>query len=664
MRLPPESHRYYRLSYLKDASFMKLYTKITIGLVAGIVLGWVLNIAFNETPFQEADLDKNNALSVFEVLNSGENLAEFHDDSLFSRADQDGDHRLSPDEIALDQRLQYLSKLEADFVAAEKTGDAQVNPNEILHHGGLLTQYKGGTFAAADTNKNGALDKGEILWHQDVLLHIEQQAFLETDKNGDRLLDTLEMLDGGIAWAPFLSPGSLRKIDIDGNGSLSFPEMQLKDINPILYLSKKFSKVDQDGDSKLRVAEVRSASGIGQVTKYTNPIGKIFIRLVKMVVVPLILASLILGSANMGDIKKLGSIGLKGLGFFMLTTAVAVTIGITAANIIKPGNGLPESKRNELVEQYRDAAGAKTSKVENDDRNEAEKVIDIIVKMVPTNPINSLSTGDMLAIIFFSIFFGLCLTMIPKEKAEPFIRVMDGLNEVILKMVTLAMETAPYGVFALILGVVATMGIEILLPLLKYGAVVLGALLLHTTITHGSFILFYLRKNPILFLRAIKEAILLGFSTSSSSATLPISMNVTQKNLGVSNEVSSFILPLGATINMDGTALYQGVAAIFIAQVFGVELSMTAQIVMVLTATLASIGAAGVPGAGMITLAVVLSTANIPLEGIALIFGLDRILDMFRTSVNIIGDITCTSVMAKSSGEVLNIQLDQDIIEG
>ena len=643
---------------------MKLYTKITIGLVAGIVLGWVLNIAFNTTPFEEADLDNNNSLSVFEVLNSGESLAHFHDDSLFTRADSDGDQRLSMDEIAFDQRAQHLARIEADFIAAEQTGDGQVNPNEILHFGGLLTQYRGGTFAAADTNKNGALDKGEILFHQDVLLHIEQEAFLQADKNGDRLLDIPEMLEGGVAWSTFLAPGALSGIDLDENGKLSFPEMQLKDIDPVLYLSKKFSKVDVDGDHKIRMAEMRSASGVGQVTKYTNPIGVIFIRLVKMVVVPLILASLILGSANMGDIKKLGSIGLKALGFFMLTTAVAVTIGITAANLTNPGGALSEEKKNELVEQYRDAAGAKTSKATKDDRNEAEKVIDIIVNMVPTNPINSLSTGDMLAIIFFSIFFGLCLTMIPKEKAEPFLQVMDGLNEVILKMVTLAMETAPYGVFALILGVVATMGIEILVPLLKYGGVVLGALLLHLIITHGSFIFFYLRKNPILFLRAIKEAILLGFSTSSSSATLPISMNVTQKNLGISNEVSSFILPLGATINMDGTALYQGVAAIFIAQVFGIDLTLTQQVVMVLTATLASIGAAGVPGAGMITLAVVLSTANIPVEGIALIFGLDRILDMFRTSVNIIGDITCSSVMAKSSGEVINIRLDQDIIEG
>ena len=408
-----------------------------------------------------------------------------------------------------------------------------------------------------------------------------------------------------------------------------------------------------------------NTTGFDGILPFTDAIGSIFIRLVKMVVVPLVLASLILGAANLGDIRKLGKIGLKAVGFFMLTTSIAVTIGVLAANILNPGSGLPPETRDALVEQYKDKAEKKVESVTAGKKvSEGQKLLNIFIRMVPTNPIEALAKGDMLAIIFFALFFGLCLTLIPPEKARPFIEVMDGLNEVILKMVTLAMETAPFGVFALMIGVVATMGIDILLPLVKYGLVVILGLTLHLVITHFSFMAFYLKKHPITFLRAIKEAILLGFSTSSSSATLPISMNVSQKNLGISNEVSSFVLPLGATINMDGTALYQGVAAIFIAQVYGIDLSLTQQLVMVLTATLASIGAAGVPGAGMITLAVVLSTANIPLEGIALIFGLDRVLDMFRTSINIIGDITCASVMAKSEGEVLNIQMDQDIIEG
>lgn len=415
--------------------------------------------------------------------------------------------------------------------------------------------------------------------------------------------------------------------------------------------------------------------GVGEWAAYIKPIGDIFIRLVKMVVVPLVLASLILGAANLGDIKKLGKMGAKTVGFFMFTTVIAVSIGLFSGNILQPGSGLPKDKQEQLLSKYQDKAQGVKAKKEKAESNvsgvkkgekpsEYQKVVDILVKMVPTNPFRALMDGDMLAVIFFALFFGLCLTMIPGEQAQPFISVMDGLNEVILKMVTLAMETAPFGVFALITVVVADMGIDILLILLKYGLVVIAALAVHLILTHISFIVFYLKKHPLTFFRAIKEAILLGFSTSSSSATLPISMNVSQKNLGVSNQVSSFVLPMGATINMDGTALYQGVAAIFIAQVYGIELTLTQQLVMVLTATLASIGAAGVPGAGMITLAVVLETAGIPLEGIALIFGLDRVLDMFRTSINIVGDITCSAVVAKSEGETINIQMDQDIIEG
>ena len=439
--------------------------------------------------------------------------------------------------------------------------------------------------------------------------------------------------------------------------------------------------------------------GLAYIAKYTDYIGKIFIRLIKMVVVPLILASLILGAANLGDIKKIGKIGIRALTFFMLTTFASVTIGITLANALEPGVGLPAEKRDQLVAQYKKAADKKlgaregrnelgeamlTVLINNEpiqerkepletvrdnynkkfedaakkkrEKSEIQKILDILLLMVPVNPVEALAKGDMLAIIFFALFFGLCITLIPEERADNLIGTMDGLNEAVLKMVALAMEMAPYGVFALMVGVVATMGLEILLILGFYGLIVVLGLFLHLVLTHSSIIFFYLRTNPLKFFIAIKEAILLGFSTSSSSATLPVSMSVAQKNLGISNEVSSFTLPLGATINMDGTALYQGVAAIFIAQVFGVDLSFTQQLVMILTATLASIGAAGVPGAGMITLAVVLATANIPEVGIALIFGLDRLLDMFRTSLNIVGDLTCTAVMAKAEGETLHVQ--------
>ena len=437
------------------------------------------------------------------------------------------------------------------------------------------------------------------------------------------------------------------------------------------------------------------ALGLSEITRYTDYVGRLFIRLVTLVVVPLILASLTLGAAQLGDIRKVGKIGGKAFAFFMLTTAVAVGIGITLANVTKPGRALDAASRDLLVERYRNEADKKIQPGTDTDRervlgilietatdpaqrqalqnyrtrmdqkeaekerhsrkSETVKILDLLLNMVPTNPARALADGDMLAIIFFSIFLGLCLTLVPKERSLAFIQTVDGLNEAVLKMVTLAMETAPYGVFALMAGVVSTMGLSILGPLGLYGLVVVAGLLLHLLLTYGTLLTFGARVNPFRFFAAIREALLLGFSTSSSNATLPISINVARKNLGISHEVTSFVLPLGATINMDGTALYQGVAAVFIAQVFGIELSATQQLVMILTATLASVGAAGIPGAGMITLAVVLSTADIPPTGIALIFGIDRILDMFRTTVNITGDLTCAAVIARSEGEVLQV---------
>jgi len=405
--------------------------------------------------------------------------------------------------------------------------------------------------------------------------------------------------------------------------------------------------------------------GLQEYTVYLDWIGTIFIRLVKMLVVPLVLVSLILGAASLGDIRKVGKMGLKAFAFFMLTTAIAAMIGIGIANIGNPGKGLPPETKDQLVSQYQDQAAEKTvGALEMASKSEFEKIVDLLIRLVPTNPFQALTEGDMLGVIFFSLFLGITITLIDKDKALTLIKAFDGLNDAVIKMVTLAMETAPYGVFALMVGVVSQLGLDILLLLFKYAMVVVIGLLLHVMITHFAFIRFYVQKNPLMFIRAIKEAIVLAFSTSSSSATLPISMNVAEKNLGVSRQVTSFVLPLGATINMDGTALYQAVAAIFIAQVFGIDLTITQQLTVILTATLASVGAAGVPGAGMITLALVLSTIGVPETGIALIFGLDRILDMCRTTINIVGDLTLTMVMAKSEGEIVNIRLDKDVIPG
>ncbi len=440
---------------------------------------------------------------------------------------------------------------------------------------------------------------------------------------------------------------------------------------------------------------VLHALDLGAITRYTDYAGKLFIRLVTLVVVPLILASLTLGAAQLGDIARVGRIGGRALLFFLATTAFAVAIGVSLADLARPGRSLDAAARDALIERYREQAEKKVAagvdedaervlriliqtapgqeqrrayesyrdrlriealkKEEMSRKSEAIKILDMLLNMVPTNPARALAEGDMLAIIFFSIFLGLCLTLIPGPRSAAFLSTIDGLNEAVLKMVTLAMETAPYGVFALMAGIVSTMGIAILKPLLLYGGVVVAGLLLHVLVTYTLLLVFVARVNPLRFFGAIREALLLGFSTSSSNATLPISINVAREKLGVSHEVTSFVLPLGATINMDGTALYQGVAAIFIAQVFGIELTMTQQLVMILTATLASVGAAGIPGAGMITLAVVLTTAGVPTTGIALIFGIDRILDMFRTTINITGDLTCATALARLEGEHLLI---------
>jgi Na+/H+-dicarboxylate symporter len=404
---------------------------------------------------------------------------------------------------------------------------------------------------------------------------------------------------------------------------------------------------------------------------YTDWIGTIFINLVKMVVVPLVVVSLILGSASLGDIRKVGKMGAKAFGFFMFTTAVAVSIGLGVGNLVRPGDGLPDDKKEILLAKYSEDASTKTQSADAEKFKEdyketstAQKLFDLLVSFVPTNPLQAMSEGQMLGVIFFSLFLGICITLIDPGKADFLIQFFDGLNDAVIKMVTLAMETAPYGVFALMLGVVADLGLDILGPLVIYGLAVLLGLALHIMITHASFIYFYVKQSPWVFFKAIKEAVIMAFSTSSSSATLPISMNIAQTNLGVSRQVSSFVLPLGATINMDGTALYQAVAALFIAQVFQIPLDLTAQLTIILTATLASVGAAGVPGAGMITLALVLGTLGIPEAGIALIFGLDRLLDMCRTVINIFGDLTLTMVMAKSEGEIIDIELDRDVIPG
>lgn len=380
---------------------------------------------------------------------------------------------------------------------------------------------------------------------------------------------------------------------------------------------------------------------------YIKPFGSAFIRLISMIVVPLVFASLFVGTASLNDIRKLGRIGGKTIGFYLCTTAIAIIIGLVLANIFKPGSGLTKETQEQLLANYADEAAEKI-----DTALKKPSLGETLIDIIPHNPMEALSGGDMLQIIFFALMLGIAITLIPQDRASPVIKFFDGINEAMIKMVHIIMEFAPYGVFALIAAIIGEFGLGILGPLFKYSIVVIVGLFLHVIITYSAALKIFTKVKIKNFFKGVRPAQLIAFSSSSSSATLPVTMECVEENIGVSKEISSFVLPLGATINMDGTALYQGVAAVFIAQVFGMDLNLGQQLTIVLMATLASIGAAGVPGIGMITLTMVLKQIGVPLEGIALILGVDRILDMCRTIVNISGDATCATVVGYSEGQI------------
>ncbi|MCA0446219.1 MAG: dicarboxylate/amino acid:cation symporter [Bacteroidetes bacterium] len=378
------------------------------------------------------------------------------------------------------------------------------------------------------------------------------------------------------------------------------------------------------------------------VSSYIKPVGSLFIRLISMTAVPLVLASLIVGVASMKDLKKLSRIGSKTMAFYIATTMVAITIGLVLANLIRPGEGLDEKVKEQLRSDYSGIVDSKISKTA--EVSITQQILDI----VPLNPFNSLATerGEMLQIVFFALLLGIALNMVLPEKSQPVIRFFDGLTDAMIKIIEMVMKIAPYGVFALIAAVIADFGFEILQPLGKYFFAVILGLFLHVAIVYAPMIAFLSKLTVKKFFKALSEVQLVAFSSSSSAATLAVNMDVCQKKLGIKEEVTGFVLPLGATINMDGTALYQGVAAVFIAQVYGIPLHWTEQLTIILTATLASIGTAAVPGVGMIMLVIVLQSVHIPPEGIALIFGVDRVLDMLRTTVNVTGDAVVASVIA------------------
>lgn len=378
-----------------------------------------------------------------------------------------------------------------------------------------------------------------------------------------------------------------------------------------------------------------------------EPVGTAFIRAITMIVIPLVVASLIVGVASLGDLRTLGRIGGKTVVYYLCTTAIAVTIGIVLSNIVQPGGRIDQASKDELLAEYGGQAGEQIALAE-----QAPGVVDMLVNMIPRNPLQAAAEGDMLPLIIFTLLFGAAASMLAKDKKDVLVGFFDAVNDISMTLIHWIMKTAPYAVFALIAAVTARFGLDILKSLLIYTLTVVAGLLIHAFGTYALSVRFLGRLNPLVFYKRIRDVQLLAFSTSSSNATLPVTMQVAEERLGASKRVAGFVLPLGATVNMDGTALYQGVAVMFIAQVFGIDLHWTAQLTVVLTATLASVGAAGVPSAGIITLALVLQQAGVPETGIALILGVDRILDMLRTAVNVTGDLSAAAFISRSEDEV------------
>jgi Na+/H+-dicarboxylate symporter len=367
-------------------------------------------------------------------------------------------------------------------------------------------------------------------------------------------------------------------------------------------------------------------------------IGQIFINSLKMLVVPLVFISLVCGVAALGDIKKLGRLGGKALLFYIGTTALAITLAVSLAVIVAPGQGF------DLTE----------ATVQEFTPKESPSVAQTIINLVPDNPVEAMAEGQMLPLIVFSLLFGIAIVM-AGESGKRVEQQFNDYNTVIMQLVIILMKLAPTGVFCLIAKTFALQGIEVIKPLLSYFMVVTAALFIHALITYPVLLKTFSGLNIWTFLKKMRQVQVFAFSTASSNATIPVNIENTEKRLGIDNSVASFTIPLGATINMDGTAIMQGVATVFIANVYSISLSMGDYLAVILTATLASIGTAGVPGVGLIMLAMVLNQVGLPVEGIALIIGVDRLLDMMRTAVNVTGDAAGTAIIAKSEGA-----LDQD----
>lgn len=382
------------------------------------------------------------------------------------------------------------------------------------------------------------------------------------------------------------------------------------------------------------------------VNKYlAGPIGQIFLRMLFMIVMPLVFASIALGVAGLGDIRHVGRVGAKTMAYFLVTTVLSATLGLVLVNIVRPGSRIDATVRSELLATY---AGDAASKVEA--AQAGNFGIETLVNFVTRNPIKSAVDMDMLGVIFFGLMFGAALTMITAARAKPMMDVLQALQDVVIKIVEIAMRIAPYGVAGLIFGVTSRFGYSLLVPLGSFVAVVIAGLLIHALVTLALIVKFGAGLSPVLFYSRVRSSIVTAFSTSSSAATLPTNLAVAEQNLGIPRHIAGFVLPLGNTMCMNGTSLFEGVTVLFLAEVFGISLSLPQMVVVMLMSVITAVGAAGVPGGSIPLLVGILAMFGVPGEGIALVLGIDRILDMSRTVVNILGDLSGTCVIARSEG--------------
>lgn len=364
------------------------------------------------------------------------------------------------------------------------------------------------------------------------------------------------------------------------------------------------------------------------------PVGQVFLRLLFMTVVPIVFTSIVVGVAGIGDMKTLGRLGGRTMAYFALSTLLAAVIGLTLVNTIKPGTGLPAETRDELMARF--ASGAEGLA----QAGAPDFGVSTFVHIVPRNPVAAAADTDMLALIFFSLIFGAALTMIPRDRAKPVITLLEGIGEAVIAIINMAMKLAPYGVFALVFVITSQFGWGILQQLSMYVLVVLLGLLIHATVGISALVKVFGRMSPVTFWKGIEAPIITAFSTSSSMATLPTSITAAETELGIQPKIAGFVLPLGSTMSMNGTALFEGVTVLFLAQVFGVNLSFGSQIIVVILSVMTAIGAAGVPGGSLPLMMIVMATVGVPPEGIAIILGVDRILDMTRTTLNVSGDLS------------------------